>query len=228
MRSHRASRRDEPRSAIRSSLAHAALCIALSAWCSVAAAEESGPRATLAAGPYAVLQGVMRKTVLKIEVARVQIRVDETTQRKLAELTSGRKHSDALADGVVAAVMDTRAAVITSELRRDVPFERYSETAYDDLRSARDSGLISEDTYWSLAHLLPEWMHMLRDRGVRKGDRFMCRMQPGSMRVVYRTNDGRTLVDRTIANPDLGRAVLASYLAPTSSFRKELVHSLFR
>lgn len=170
----------------------------------------------------------MRKTLLKIEVARVQIRVDESTQRRLAELTSGREQSDTLAEGVVTAVMKTQYAVITSELRHDVPFDRYSESAYDDLRSARDSGLISADAYWSLARLLPEWMRMLEGRGARKGDRFMCRMQPGSMRVVYRTPEGVTLADRTIANTDLGRAVLASYLAPGSSFRKELVRSLFR
>jgi hypothetical protein len=157
----------------------------------------------------------------------VQIRVDEPTQRKLASLLSGREQTEALNDGVVATVMKTQNAVVTSELRRDVPFDRYAEAAYADLDSARESGLISESVYWSLARMLPEWLRALQDRGVRKGDRFMCQLQPGSMRVVYRDKDGRTIVDRTIPGDGPGRAVLASYLAPDSSFRKELVRSLF-
>jgi len=226
MSSSRASRRDELCSRSGSRFISTALAIAVLTWSS--AGDADGTQPALAAGPYAVLQGVLRKTLLKVEVARVQIRVDEATQRKLAALASGREHSDTLAAGVVAAVMNTRHAVITSEIRRDVPFDRYAESAYSDLDSARESGMISESAYWSLARLLPEWMRMLQDRGARKGDRFMCQLHPGSMRVVYRTADGVTMVDRTIPGGDPGRAVLASYLAPESSFRKELVRSLFR
>jgi hypothetical protein len=191
-----------------------------------ALADGGPPR--LAAGPSAVLQGVLRKTMLRVEVARVQIRVDEPTQRKLAELASGRQSSKALDDGIVRAVMGTSSAVITSELRRDVPFDKYSESVYDDLESARESGLIAKDSYWALVRLLPEWFRALQDRGARKGDRFMCRIQPGSMRVVYRTVEGATLVDREVRGAGLGHAVLGSYLAPESDFREELLHSVFK
>lgn len=228
MRSNRSSRGVELRSRPSSLIRPALAAIVLLTACPVARADAGAPQPRLAAGPYAVLQAVLRKTFLKVEVARVQIRVDETTQRKLASLASGRKQTDTLAAGVVAAVMKTGNAVVTSEVRRDIPFDRYAESAYEDLDAARESGLISENAYWSLARLMPEWLRFLQDRGVRKGDRFMCQMGPGSMRVVYRTLDGRTLLDRTIAGYEPGRAVLASYLAPDSSFRKELVKSVFR
>jgi hypothetical protein len=203
------------------------LALALAAWAPHAQAHTANPPA-LAAGPYAVLQGVLKKTLLRVEVARAQIRVDPDTQTKLASIASGRKKSQALADGVVSAVMDTRRAVITAELRRDVPFDKYTESAYQDLASARESGLISNQDYRSLERLLPQWFRALQDRGVHKGDRFTCMLEPGSMRAVYRTADGVTLVDRRIPGNGPGRAVLASYLAPDSSFREQLVGSLFR
>ena len=43
-----------------------------------------------AVGPYGVMQGVLKKTVFKVEVAHVQVRVDRETQRKLASLAHGQ------------------------------------------------------------------------------------------------------------------------------------------
>jgi len=228
MRLHRVSPTGELARRLRAAALVTTTAVALAAWAPDARAEIGDEQERLASGPYAVLQAVLKKTLLQLEVVRLQIRVDANTQRKLAAIASGRKQSNARADGVVRAVMDTRLAIITAELRRDVPFDKYAQSAYVDLGSARESGLISENVYWSLARLLPEWFRALQDRGARKGDRFMCHLRPGSMRVVYRTRDSVTLVDRTIQGEGPGRAVLASYLAPDSSFRKLLITSLFR
>lgn len=200
---------------------------ALALFTGMARADAGGDR-RLAAGPFAVLQGALKKTMFRVEVARVQIRVDPETQRKLAILTEGRKSSPALEAGAVQAVMHARDVLITSEVRHDIPFDRYRRAVYADLRAAHASGMVSEDAYWSVARLLPQWLRTLADRGVRNGDRFMCRLSPGSVRVLYRGAEGRTLVDARIPNGAAGRAVLASYLAPDSSFRQELLSSLFR
>lgn len=193
---------------------------------SASAQAEREPR--LAAGPYSVLQAVLKKSFFRLEVARVQIRVDEDTQRKLAQLASGRKQSQALEDRAVRAIMATRSAMITSELKRDVPFDKYAGSVYQDLQSALEAGLIGERTHGSLAQLLPDWLRTLRGRGARKGDRFMCRIQPGSIHIIYRASDNSILLDRTIAGADVGFAILGSYLGPASDFRKELLRSVFR
>ena len=182
----------------------------------------------LATGPFAVLQAVLRKSLLRLEVVRVQIRVDQETQHELAAMVSGREQTKSLADGVVRSVMATKDAIITAELRRDVGFDAFAQSTYANLRSAREAALISDDSYWSLARLLPQWFRAFQDRGARKGDRLMCQVHPDSMRLLYRTVDTVTLIDQTVPDGQLGRAVLASYLAPESSFRKELVGSLFR
>jgi len=182
----------------------------------------------LAAGPFAVMQAVLKKTFLHVEVARVQIRVDSETQRRLAMIAEGRTESRALDGGAVRAVMQAHDVLITSELLRDVPFDRYREAVYSDLRAARAAELVSEDAYTSVIRLLPEWLRSLQARGVHKGDRFLCRVGPDSMRALYRSGEGRTLVDANITNGAPGRAVLAGYLAPDSTFRKDLLSSLFR
>jgi hypothetical protein len=182
----------------------------------------------LAAGPFGVLQAVLKKTFLQVEVARVQIRVDSETQRRLSMIAEGRRESRVLDGGAVRAVMQAHDVLITSELLRDVPFDRYSEAVYSDLRAARAAELVSQDAYASIIRLLPEWLRSLQARGVHKGDRFLCRVGPDSMRALYRSREGRTLFDANIASGAPGRAVLAGYLAPDSSFRKELLSSLFR
>lgn len=190
-------------------------------------ARADSPESALAAGPFAVLQAVLKKSVLRVEVARVQIRVDQATQRQLASLVSGRKRTDALADGVVRAVMASGDALITAELRRDVPLDKWAESVNDDLQAARQSGMVSENTYWSLVQQIPGWFKALRGRGPHKGDRLLCRVTPNAMRIVYRTRENQTLLDQTVPGVEAGRAVLASYLAPETTFRQELIDSLF-
>ena len=188
----------------------------------------SAASSVLAVGPYAVLQGVLKKTIFKVEVARVQVRVDQVTQRKLASIAHGRKQTTGLADGAVRAVMATNQAVISAEIRRNVPYDKYVESTHEDLKRARASGLASEAAFGSVTRLLPEWFRAFEGRGMRTGDRFVCSVGPASMRVVYTAADGRKLVDRRIAGHDPGRAILASYFAPGSGFRKDLLKSLFR
>lgn len=228
MRAHRTSPTIERPSRARPPIAGFGLIALLLCTTAAATAAAQPKQAGLAAGPYSVLQGVLKKTVFRVEVARVQIRVDRETQHDLAELTEGRKRTRALSEGAVRTVLGTKQALITAELRRNVPFDRYVESAYKDLADARKSGLVSQDSYWMIARLLPEWFRAFEDRGARKGDRFLCRLTPTSMRVVYTTASGRKLIDRTVRGRDPGRAVLASYLAPGSNFRDELIDSLFR
>jgi hypothetical protein len=180
------------------------------------------------ARPYGELRGVVKKTIFGIEVARVVIRVDPRTQHRLAELVAGHERSRTLDDQVVRAVMQTDAAMITAELRRDVPFSRYVESAYGDLGRAWRAGLISDPAHRTLQGLLPLWFEALKSHGARKGDVFVCRVSADSMRVTYRTAKGTILADRSVQGHDAGRAVLASYVAPGSTFRKELLASLFR
>jgi hypothetical protein len=193
----------------------------------VSVSPASAASSALAVGPYAVLQGVLKKTIFKVEVARVQVRVDQATQRKLASIAHGRKQTEGLSDGAVRAVMATKQAIISAEIRRDVPYDKYVESTQEDLKRARASGLASEAAFGSVTRLLPQWFRTFEGRGMRKGDRFVCSVGPASMRVVYTAANGRKLVDRRIEGHDPGRAILASYFAPGSSFRKDLLKSVF-
>ena len=205
----------------------ASALLALLSWTNAAAAHRTAS-STLAAGPYGELRGVLKKTMFGIEVAQVAIRVDNQTQRKLAALVAGHEPSGALTDQAVRTVLSTDAALITAELRRDVPFRQYTESAYGDLARAQRAGLISGQAYQSLARLLPAWFRALQAHGARKGDVFECRVGRDAMRVRYRTAQGSVLADRVVPGYGAGRAVLASYVAPGSTFRKQLMASLFR
>jgi hypothetical protein len=182
----------------------------------------------LADGPYATLQGVLKKTLFRIKVVQVEMRVDPETQRELAAITAGSRYSRARARRVVEAAMEADNVLVTARLQRDVPFDMYVDALYADLDQAERSGLISGDAYQALAWLVPEWLEPIERRGLRKGDKLSCRVGANGLRIVYQAADGTVLLDRTARDRAPGRAVLAAYLAPGTTLSDMLVRSLFR
>jgi hypothetical protein len=181
----------------------------------------------LAEGPYATLQGVLKKTFFRVKVVQVEMRVDPPTQRELAAITSGKRYSPERAEQVIEAAMDADDVLVTAELKRNVPFDLYLEALYADLGRAERTGLISADAYQALAWLVPDWLEPIEDRGLRKGDRLVCRITANGLRIVYESADGKVLLDRAARGREPGRAVLAAYLAPGTNLSEMLVRSLF-
>jgi hypothetical protein len=182
--------------------------------------------ADLAQGPYAAMHMRLQKTILKINVADIDVRVDKPTQARLADLARGKGYSEGLEQQLAPVAIGAGHAVVQMQFVRDVPLNRWVGVVRDNLEQARDAGLISKDVEEKVGQGLPGWFAALKDRGYLKGDRLLYAVAPDALRTVVVSTGGQVLVDFTERDPGGRRVVLASYFAPKSDFREPLLRSL--
>jgi len=196
-----------------------------------AAAAAAGPPPSLnapdlAQGPYGQMHMRLQKTMLKINVADIDVRVDKLTQAKLAQTASGQPYSEALDYRLAPIAIAAPRAVVQMQFVRDVPLNRWMGVVRDNLEQARDAGLISRDVEHRVSEALPNWFAPLKDRGYQKGDRVVYSVTPDALRTVVVSAGGQVLLDMTEHEAGARGVVLASYFAPKSDTREALLRSL--
>ncbi len=181
----------------------------------------------LGQGPYAYMHMLFQKSFLRINVATIEVRVDKTTQARLASLAQGQKYTDGLAPQLAGAVIGAPRAVVEMKFKRDVGLGRWIGVVKDNLEEARKAGLITPDLERRVGEGLPQWFAPLKERGYLKGDRLVYAVEPDSLRTVVVGAGGQVFVDRFEKEQGARKVVLASYFAPGSEFRESLLKSLF-
>jgi hypothetical protein len=180
----------------------------------------------LAQGPFSSMHMMLQKTILKINVATIDVRVDKQAQARFAELARGKPYSDALARQLAPVAIGAERAAVQMQLVRPVPLYRWMGVVRDNLEQARVAGLISKEIEQKVSNGLPQWFAALDKRGYEKGDRVLYAITPDSLRTVVVSAGGQVLVDMTDTDQGIRRVVLASYFAPGSDFREPLLRSL--
>jgi hypothetical protein len=180
----------------------------------------------LAQGPFSSMHMMLQKTILRINVATIDVRVDRQAQARLAELARGKPYSDDLAQQLAPVAIGAGRAVVQMQLVRAVSLDRWMGVVRDNLKQARAAGLISKELEQKVGAGLPQWFAALDKRGYEKGDRVLYSIAPDSLRTVVVSAGGQVLVDMTDADQGIRRVVLASYFAPGSDFREPLLRSL--
>jgi len=183
--------------------------------------------ADLGQGPYSSMHMLLQKTVLKINVAHIDVRVDKATQAKLTGIAGGKPYSNTLDYQVAHTVMAAPRAVVQMKFVRDIPFTRWVDVVKENLEQAREAGLISREVEQRVGSNLPLWFAAIKDRGYQKGDRLIYAPAPDGLRTVVVALNGQVLIDRFDAGAEPGHVVLASYFTPKSDFREPLIRSLF-
>jgi hypothetical protein len=181
----------------------------------------------LAKGSYSSMHMLLQKTILKVNVATIDVRVDPKTQSRFTELARGKAYSDGLAHQLALAAIDASRAVVQMQFKRDVSLDRWMGVVRDNLEQARKAGLITAEVEKRVGQSLPQWFGALRDRGYEKGDRLIYSVMPDGVRSVVVSTAGQVLVDRMDADRGAPRVVLGSYFATGSEFREPLLRSLF-
>ncbi|HVV52392.1 MAG TPA: hypothetical protein VHO06_22185 [Polyangia bacterium] len=181
----------------------------------------------LARGPYSSMHMLLQKTVLKINVATVDVRFDRPTQSKLAELATGKPYSYALDAQLAQAAIGAARAVVQMQFVRDVPLNRWLGVVRDNLELAREAGLIGRDIEEKVSSGIPQWFAPLADRGYKKGDRLVYAVTPDTLRTVVLSASGQLLLDLSEHEAGARKVVLASYFAPKSDTRELLIRSLW-
>lgn len=188
---------------------------------------EGEEAATLATGAFSTLHMKLEKTVLRIDVLRIEIRVDERTRARLQELVERQQPSADRADQIAAAVIAARSARATMTFERDVSFARFSAAVRSDLGRAVSAQLIDDATRDAIATGLPTRFAIIRSRGFKRGDRLVYRLSTRGVDTRLANKSGTMLLARTDLGSELSRALLASFLAPRAEFRSGLIRSLF-
>jgi hypothetical protein len=169
---------------------------------------------------------MLQKTILRINVATIDVRVDKQTQARFAELARGKPYSGDLAQQLAPVAIGAERATVQMQLVRAVPLYRWMGVVRDNLEQARVAGLISKEIEQKVSNGLPQWFAALDKRGYEKGDRVLYAITPDSLRTVVVSAGGQVLVDMTDTDQGIRRVVLASYFAPGSDFREPLLRSL--
>lgn len=191
--------------------------------------EEADPdTASLASGRYAEMCMLLEKTLFQVNVLTVGMRFGPETALRLRALARAPEPSGSLEDSIASAALEARDAFVRIEFLRGVGLDRFIEETRKNLRRARDAGIISEDAFRRISASLPEWYAFLEERGIRDGDEIRYRIRGDTLRSVYRFRDGAVPLDLVETGRHRRLAVLGSYLAPGSEFRRPLVRSLLQ
>ena len=177
-------------------------------------------------GRYSAMHMLLEKTILKVDVLTVDVRLGKAVQGRMAEVVKGKKPSAELYANIAKVAIGADDALVQLKFLRDVGLDKWIDVVRENLQQARDAKLISPGLQKRISNGLPKWFAALRERGYLEGDRLFYRVRGDSLRTVVVSAKGEILVDRMDKGKEEASVVMASYYAPGSDFREPLVHSL--
>lgn len=171
---------------------------------------------------------LLEKTLLKVDVANIDVRFGKATEQKLKAAVGGKPASEALVGKVAKIAVGADKAVIQLKFLRDVPLYMWVDGVRESLDKAQQAGMITGALKNEVSHNLPIWFSPIKGRGFKKGDRIVYRIDSDKLRTVAIKVEGGIAVDRTVPGADKANLALASYFAPGTDYRKLLALSLGR
>jgi hypothetical protein len=183
---------------------------------------------SLANGKYSTMHMLLEKTLLKVDVALIDMRVDKPTQEKFAKEAAGKSYNGALEGKLARIAMDADNAVIQLKFVRNVSLSQWIDGVRESLDKAKSAGLISGALAKQVSEGLPQWFKAQESRGFKEGDRILYRVGPDSLRTVTVTGGGNVIVDRTDKGAEKSNMVLATYFAPGTDYRELMLRSLVK
>jgi hypothetical protein len=182
---------------------------------------------SLGQGPGSAMSALLEKTIFKVDVLRLDLRLGPETQRELVAIIRGRAYSDELAGRIAVAALRTRDAWAAITFSRHVSLGRFVDGVDASLRCALAAGIITDANYHTVRQGLPRWFGFLEARGFQAGDQILYRITAAGLRTVFRSVEGQVLLDQIDQGSDPPLALLGGYFAPGSDFRALLIKSLF-
>jgi hypothetical protein len=180
----------------------------------------------LAEGPFSEMSTLLEVTIFKIDVLTLTIRVNGATAERLKSVAKGRSYSEELADSVAAVILDADDGWARQVFHRDVSLGRLVGGMRETAKKAAEAGFITQETFEEFSENVPAWFGFLEESGAKKGDEILFVVRGDRLRTVYRTVDGRVLMDEQAEGGEARRASIPSFYAPGTRFRKRLVESL--
>lgn len=176
----------------------------------------------LANGPFSKMHMLLEKTILKVDVVTIDIRVDAKAQGEFTKIAQGKEIKGDVEEQLAKAAMAVSNAVVQMRFERDVSLSQWLDQVSGSLDKAVSSGYITGARKAQVMSSLPGWFAPVKDRGFKEGDKVLYRVQPGSLRTVLLQVDGQSSVDQTDNGSDAARVLFAGYFAPGADMRAML------
>ncbi len=169
-------------------------------------------------GSFGEMSALLEKTIFKVDVLMLRIRVDSLAAAKIKAFVHD--------DSVALAVIDAKDILAEIRFLREINLSQFLDGIDDDMKKAVRAGLLDEDSYQEIMGGLPEVFSFLDERKIQDGDCISYRVHADTLRTVYRDTLGTVLLDQVDIGRQRRQSVIATFLTPGSSFRKNLLRSL--
>ncbi len=173
--------------------------------------------AGLGTGPWSTMSMLYERTILQVDVLRLQLRFGPEAAQAMEWAAGGST------DSIVAEAVDARNAVIRCLFLRDVTLDQFLSGLRKDLGKALESGVIDEAAHSAILADVAVQYQPIAERGFHDGDIMWYRIRGDTLDVVLQTPDGSEPVREQAVGPERRRATLAGFLAPGSHFRQGLL-----
>jgi hypothetical protein len=207
------------------------LLAALPPWPTAApVAQEPQPAAgelQLADGPYSELRMLYRRTIFRVRVLELSLRVDRAARDRIREIAAGESYAEEAASRIADAILESRQVLVQTVFLRNVSHGRFVDELIAGARCALEAGIIGQPEFQRVSDHSADWYAPIRERGIRTGDRAIYQIRGDSMRSTLQSEDGEVFVDQVDRGPGPRRSLLGGYLALCSDFREPLIRSLF-
>ena len=182
--------------------------------------------AALAHGPYGRMEMLLEKTIFRVNVLTLTVRLGPDDAARIAALAGAGPVSPTTRDSIARIAARSTDAFARLEFRRTVSLGQFVDAIRTNLGKAVGDGFLSEADARRIGDALPRWFSFLEERKIHEGDRILYRIRGDTLHTVFLSADGEVLLDQTDVGPERRLAVLGSYFARGSDFRKGLLRSL--
>ncbi len=201
------------------------VCLGTLLWVLSAAADGNLTRG-VGSGPNSVMRMKFEVTIMKIDVAFVDVSISPMTSAAIGTLIQNGECAADHADTIGSLVLTADTMLIRMSYLRDSKFDSIIKGTRKGLEAAVRSNVITGDEFDRIWPLLQADLMTLAGRGTMKGDALMFRIDGPQVRTVYTDPSGGHLLDVTYSGSEWARGIKASFFSRESKFSDKLIKSL--
>ena len=205
--------------------------VAATAVLAAGAACRGAPGANPAPDPHAgccqELVTLYEASIFKVNVMRVGVRVDAETAAAVQGMISTAPRSAPLEDEVARRYQAAQAATVEVEFLMAMSGETFITNTVKSLRGLVGDGQLTAEAAERLSGEARARFSFLAAAGVRSTDRIRYDVVADTVTTDYLRAEQVLMHDRQVGPPHRN-ALLASYFAPSSDFRRGLLDQVFR
>jgi len=170
---------------------------------------------------------VLEVTIFKIDVVRLNLRIDPETARGVAALITSGDRTPEIEDSVAVRLMQTPSAEARMTFLRGMSGQQFLDNTVGTLRRLGEEGLLSSAEVEALDRSTQTRFAFLDDSGIEAGDYLEQVLRGDSVTTTFVTSSGQQVMRDVQVGGEHRIALLGSYFGRTSDFRDGLLDQMY-